>query len=185
MFDFVSALWARALLIFLLPLVVSAVAVALMQAISQRRKLKDVTPLNSRFRGYSPAMMHGVWEQLDAAGRRAEQRFLELDLVFPTLYGVALGASLLTAWRLDGVSSGAAWVVVAPVVVAVVADWLENLIHLDQLRSHVEAGEAGLSARWIRFASGATQVKLASIVLSFVLLAWLLVRAVLGASAPG
>src|SRR5690349_4113765 len=38
------------------------------------------------------------WGALDSAALRAERRFLQLDLVFPLLYGAALAFCLLMAW---------------------------------------------------------------------------------------
>ena len=82
-----------------------------------------------------------------------------MDLVFPTLYGTALAVSLVTASAMLGSPVHVAWVV-APVVVTVLADWVENLVQLDQLRNYIESGETGLVARWIHVASTATIIKL-------------------------
>lgn len=147
------------IVLFLLPSVVFMGGARVMSMISGRPTVEDQKPLNQRWFGYDTKAVNGYWSALDKPGRRAEQRFLELDLVFPTLYGTALAVSLVTASAMLGSPVHVAWVV-APVVVTVLADWVENLVQLDQLRNYIESGETGLVARWIHVASTATIIKL-------------------------
>ena len=165
--------------LLLLPIVVFVSGAWIMSRISGRRFVTGQKPLNQRL-GYDLKAVDRYWRALDRPARRAEQRFLTLDLVFPIFYGAALAASLLMASALLSGGTYAVWMVV-PVLVTVVADWVENLVQLDQLRSYIESGEAGLAAGWIRLASGATIVKLLSFSISFrallVVLALILWRA--------
>jgi hypothetical protein len=68
---------------------------------------------------------------------------------------------------------------VAPVVITVVADWAENLIHWRQLRMFL--GSEPLQSAWIQAASIATSTKLAffwvTTAMVLGLAAWLVVQA--------
>jgi len=129
-------------------------------------------PLNQRWQGYDTGAVHDYWNALGVEGRRAEQRFLELDLVFPFFYGAALVAGLMLAWATLGRPFQPAWLV-APVAIAVAADWTENLIQLDQLRAYMESGKDGLQSGWIQVSSHATSLKLLMAGGSLLLLLWL------------
>jgi hypothetical protein len=124
----------------------------------------DEEPLNRR-RHYDAAAVRDHWALFDDAGLASERHFLELDLVFPFLYGGALAASLLLVWAALGRPFSPAWIVV-PVAVTVVADWTENLVQLTQLRRFVR--HEALQGGWIAIASAATLVKLVFIVASSV-----------------
>jgi hypothetical protein len=112
---------------------------------------------------------------------RTEERFLEMDLVFPFLYGGALAASLLTAWAALGRPYNPVWIL-APLFIALLADWTENFVQIGQLQRHL-AG-IGLQDGWIQVASTATALKLsffgASWMALFLLVGRLLWRAVRG-----
>jgi len=108
----------------------------------------------------------------------AERLFLELDLVFPFLYGGALAASFLIARAAMGWTFHPASLL-APVILGVVADWTENLVQLGQLRRYCE-GQA-LQEGWIRAASTATAAKLLFLGGSYLLL--VVVAGILFASA--
>ena len=129
-------------------------------------------PLNQRWQGYDTDAVHDYWNALGVEGRRAEQRFLELDLVFPFFYGAALVAGLMLAWATLDRPFQPAWLM-APVAIAVAADWTENLIQLDQLRGYVESGKDGLHSGWIQASSHATTLKLLMAGGSLLLLLWL------------
>lgn len=144
--------------LFLLPVVVFVGGAWVISSVSGRRPLDDQKPLNQRL-GYDTKDVDRYWGALDKSARRAEQRFLEWDLLFPVFYGTALAVSLLTASATLGGRVRAAWLIV-PVVVTVVADWTENLVQLEQFRNYIEVGEKGLAGGWIRVASTATIVKL-------------------------
>lgn len=116
-------------------------------------------PLFTRLAGYSVSDVAAYWSKLGPAdhGLLAERRFLELDLVFPFVYGGTLCASLLLLWALLGRPFPAV-LPVGLVALTMLADWTENLIQLRQLGRFV-AGSS-LEADWIRWASLATSVKL-------------------------
>jgi hypothetical protein len=132
-----------------------------------------------RIGGYDAAAFDRYWNALDGEARARERYFLQLDLVFPLLYGAGLAAALFLAREALGRPLHLAWLL-APVALTVAADWTENLVHLDQARRHVEEGGAGLHPGWIQAASAATMVKLGFFTLTCVLLlglaAWLVVR---------
>ena len=156
------------LLLFFLPIFVFGGGAWIASAVSGRHAVVEQQPLNQR-PGYDTKDVAQYWGALDSSGLRAEQRFLELDLVFPTLYGLALAVSLLTISAMLRSPIHTAWLI-APVVVTVVADWIENLVQLDQLRNFIESGEKGLSAGWIHLSSTVTIVKLLFGVISFLVL---------------
>ena len=163
------------LVLFLLPAVVFKGGARVMSMVSGPHTVDGQTPLNQRWLGYDAGAAAGYWKALGEAGRlAAEPRFLELDLVFPTLYGTAFAVSLVTASAKLGCPLHVAWVI-APVVVTVIADWVENLVQLDQLRD-----VTALDPKWIRVASTATIVKLLFFSISslalIVLLLYMLLR---------
>jgi hypothetical protein len=128
----------------------------IMTEISGRELVKQQEPLNQRF-GYNVDAVHGYWQALDERARGAEVRFLELDLVFPFLYGGALATGLLLGWASLGRRFNPAWLL-APVAIALLADWTENLVQLGQLRRF--SAHKALQESWIRVASAATTTKL-------------------------
>ena len=152
-----------ALVMVALPLGVFKGGGAIMGKVSERHDLPDHAPLFMRVRGYDRNAVELYWGKLETTlGRKAldgERLFLELDLIFPFLYGAALGASLLLGWGALGKRFSAGWIV-APVALGVVADWTENLVQLRQLQRFMAAGGAGLESRWIAVASAATSVKI-------------------------
>jgi hypothetical protein len=141
--------------------------------------LGNHTPLNARFRGYTPADVHALWGALDPPARTIEQHFLELDLLFPFLYGGALATALLLAWVTLGRPVAPAWILL-PVAITVLADWTENLVQLSQLHRYMVSGEMRLQSGWIHVSSAATIVKLicftASALLVLVLGTWIACR---------
>jgi hypothetical protein len=168
----------KAIFLLALPLAIFVGGAWMMGAISNRQevqarlravaKAEDQKPLNQRA-WYDLADADRHWGALDSETRAAEQLFLELDLVFPFLYGAALATSLLLAWAALGRDFSPLWTV-APVIITVVADWTENLVQLGQLRAYARAGREALAAGWIQVASAATLVKLAFFGISSVLL---------------
>jgi hypothetical protein len=123
---------------------------------------RDALFLNLRIRGYSTRAAARHWQLLRTDGglARAERRFLQLDLLFPLVYGAAFAGGL---WLLRGALERRAdtgWLI-APVVIGVLADWVENFIQLRELDRFLR-GER-LQTGWIRIASVATIVKLISL----------------------
>lgn len=120
-------------------------------------------PLNRRFH-YGKEDAEKYWNAFkNEIG--TEQTFLEMDLVFPFLYGGALAASLLMAWAWLGRAYNPFWILL-PLFLTLLADWTENLVQLGQLKRHL-AG-IGLQDGWIQVASTATALKL-----SFFYASWL------------
>jgi len=128
------------------------------QLVTQRLQEAGLKPLNRRL-GYDLSEVRRCWGALNKSAISAEQRFLELDLVFPFVYGGAFVASLLIAWVLLGRPFNPIWFM-APVAITILADWIENLTQLNQIKRYLNDGETALEANWIRVASVATTVKL-------------------------
>ena len=152
------------------------------QRLRQSAAPEDQKPLQQRL-GYDAGAVNRHWGALDNTALRLERRFLELDLVFPFLYGAALSASSLMAWATLGRPFRPAWLM-APVAVTVLADWTENLVQLGQLRRYTEDGEAGLQPGWIRIASAATILKMSSFVGAWLFLVGLVISVIVRALRP-
>jgi hypothetical protein len=148
--------------------------------LGEKANAADRKPLNRRICGYGLADVERHWGALDRSALGIERRFLEFDLVFPTLYGAALVGALLLAWLTLGRPFHAGWLFL-PVTVTIVADWTENLAQLSQLHSYICKGKDGLQATWIHVASLATTLKLVFLIASCLLLAsmavWVVCRA--------
>lgn len=174
--------WLAALGVLLLPVVVSLAGAWVLTKASSRDLPKvrpqepagtELEPLNRRWLGYDRLDVQEYWGALEKKGAlAAEQRFLELDLIYPFVYGAAFLASLLLAWAMLDRRFHPA-LVVLPVAVSVLADWTENLVLLGQLRSFRQHA-AAIDSWSIQIASAATIVKLVSLAGSFLLLAGLL-----------
>jgi hypothetical protein len=159
-----------ALIIVLLPLVTFVAGARLMAAWTRRERVtqrlqehaapRDRKPLNQRLH-YNLGDVQRHWGALDREALTAEKQFLQLDLVFPLLYGAAFIISLLLGVRISGQAIDRAWLL-GLVTVIIVSDWTENLLQLAQLRRYLIGGAAGLEARRIAVASAATAVKLVS-----------------------
>jgi len=157
----------RALFMIALPAAVFLAGVTVMKKVTRHQGAEeracsaadpaDRKPLDQRF-GYDAEAVDRYWGTLDGA-LSSEQHFLEVDLLFPFLYGGALAASLLLAWVTLGRPFSPAWIM-APVALTVLADWTENLVQLAQLRRYSAGGAHALQAAWIRVASAATSLKL-------------------------
>ena len=118
---------------------------------------KDGKGLGLRFFGYDLEAVSRRWSVLNEDARKFEQRGLEIDLVFPFLYGGALACSLLLAWAALGRPFQPVWLIL-PVAITVVADWTENLLQLSQLRLFNHRGTAGLQSGWIQIEIGRAHV---------------------------
>ncbi|HEY3475236.1 MAG TPA: hypothetical protein VGK56_11545 [Anaerolineales bacterium] len=127
--------------------------------LDERAAPRDQTPLNMRLHGYDTTDAAQLWGILDERARDSERRFLQLDLLFPLFYGGAFLIALLRVWTDLGKPFSRVWLI-APVVIAVLTDWTENLIHLAQLELFVEKGKEGLHSVWIQIASAATTIKI-------------------------
>jgi hypothetical protein len=134
----------------------------------------DRTPLYRRLT-YDIDAVKRHWGALDSGALHSERRFLQLDLVFPFLYGAALTFSMMMAWEALGRRFNLAWVL-TPVFIMMLADWAENLLQLRQLDYYLKGGDTLLQAGWIRVASIATLVKHLSFSGASLALIWLSVR---------
>lgn len=122
-------------------------------------KQEHPRPLHQRWFGYGVDALQEYCSWFKPAGRRAEENILALTLLFPFLYGGALAASLGWIWVTLGRPFHPAWII-APLVVITMADWLENLIQLAQLRHYVSSNEQCVQSLWIQLSSLATIIKL-------------------------
>lgn len=123
----------------------------------QHAALQDQTPLNQRLH-YDTDAVQRHWGALEPVTLATERHFLELDLVFPLLYGTAFAVSLLIAWAALGRPFNPAWLI-ALIGIMIVSDWTENLVLLGQLR-HFDGEVSSLQSTWIAVASIATLLKL-------------------------
>ncbi len=156
--------------IVLLPLLVLFSGRKLLHIVSGRKlvalqlsKLKytrDRQPLDLRFRGYTADQANIHWGALGNDERLYERRFLAMDLIFAPIYSLAFLYALLLASEYLGEPLPSAWFMIL-VGTMVLADWLENAIHFQQLKRLNPQG-GGLQNNWILIASLATQIKLIS-----------------------
>jgi hypothetical protein len=186
-----------AFLLIFVPTLVIVGAAGLMSCIVHRGAVKtqlekapcskDRRPLYMRPGGYSAADVLNHWKWLDKCGLAIEEKFLKIDLLFPFFYGGVLFWASLVAWQSLGSPFPAGWFI-APLVIAAVADWTENLIQLRQIGRHKENRTRALDPSWIRFASIATKAKLAfffgSAIELVCLTIWMVVRALSLSIAP-
>ena len=140
-------------------------------------EVKDRAPLYQR--GYSTDEVARHWGALKPDGLKAERRFLVMDLVFPLVFGAAF---LMCLWML---SSLLRWQLqplwfAAPIMIMVIADWVENLVQLVQLSRYAVGGAVALQSGWIEVASMATVIKQAfsagSLLLAVVLVTCVIFR---------
>lgn len=160
-------LWARIAVIILLPIAVFFAGSFLMGWLSDGKYIekrlqelpdrKDRVPLNRRLIGYNAEALARHWKALDSTALRDERRALEIDLVFPLVYGAAFLTSFLLAWVTIG-RPFHFWRLMAPIVITIVADWTENSFLLGQLREFMDG--APLSGFSVHLASIGTTVKL-------------------------
>jgi hypothetical protein len=153
----------KALLLLLVPAALfMAGGVLMMRATGrarfrQRRKEPASRPLNFRFRGYDATAASEYWRWLGSDGLAAELRFLKADMLFPLWYGGAMMGSLYVGWLLLG-PPVSLFVLALPVLIAMAADWVENVIHIKQI-ARFRTGRS-VTAQHIRVASMATSTKL-------------------------
>lgn len=126
-------------------------------------------PLMQRWTGYKADDAKDYWQKVggsNGTGLAVERRFLELDLVYPFVYGGALLCGLLVLWSHVGRPFPVA-ILVGLVALAVLADWTENLVQLHELARFAAAETKGaVEPGWIMLASIATMTKLAALVAS-------------------
>ncbi len=175
----------KALLVLLVPVgLMLVVGIFMMRATGraqfrQRRKIPESEPLNFRMHGYDADAARAYWAWLGEAGCQAERRFLWADMLYPCWYGGLFLAGLGYAWVSLGQPISFVWLAI-PVVMALLGDWLENSLHLQQLARYT-SGQP-VQAQWIRLASLGTTTKLIFFWLSLALLAalsvWMMILAI-------
>src|SRR5919198_4249113 len=170
-----------------LPVLVYVVYVGIMWVVSdqnyatkqwrEKASRKDRTPLFARTRGYDADAVAHHWAALehDPRGLRSQRLFLQMDLFFPLFYGTALAVSIWRVWEAMG-KTFFGGLPFAFLVLAMIADWTENLTQLSQLRRFAEAGKAGLQPQRIQIASIATTTKNVFLIITAVLLIFLTYR---------
>jgi len=177
------ALIIKAIVLLLLPAVVFLLGGDLMQKLSDPGRLRDkvqedtgLKGLGLRIQGYDLAAIKAYWGalKLKPGALDAERRTLEMDLVFPFVYGAGFAVSLLLAWAALGRPFHPVWIM-APLFIAVVADWIENLIQLRQVRLFAPR-EGVLEPGWVQIASVATSVKVGLFCISYFLVVGLVAR---------
>ncbi len=99
------------------------------------------------------------WCWLTSGGRQAKSQCLTLDRLFSWLYGGALAASLCWVWMALDQPFHPGWIF-APLVIIMIADWLENLVQAAQLRHYTSPNEQYAKSLWIQLASCSTIMKL-------------------------
>jgi len=152
-----TKVFVQALIIIALPTFVFIGGDWLMSEISGRALPANQTPLGQRL-GYDADDARSHWSAFNDKALRAEQLFLELDLVYPVLYGSALAFSLFIAWTSLGKPFNSLWLV-APSIIMVLADWTENLAQLHEMKRFIANPATTLNTDWIRVASVATTLK--------------------------
>lgn len=161
-----------------LPLIAFLAGGSWMMKVTGRGDFPETTapesaPLHFRFGGYDAEEVRAYWDWLGTDGRLAELRFLELDLLFPLLYGGAILLGLFLVWNALGRPFPRRRLT-APVFVNLIADWTENLTLRHQLRRFL--GNEPIGEGWIAFAGQATTVKILCFVLAWLLLLGLTLR---------
>jgi hypothetical protein len=131
----------------------------LMTKLSNRQLTADQKPLNTRYAGYDLEAVKAYWGAFDRTNLLAEQRLLELDLIFPFLYGGTLAIGLVMAWALLGRPFHPLFIF-APICITMIADWTENSNQLQQLKAYIAEGETALQPGLIQMASIGTIIKL-------------------------
>jgi hypothetical protein len=176
-----GTLIVKAIVLLTLPLVVFVGGGYLMQRLSDPSKVRekineknDYTGLGLRCTGYNLGEVKTYWEALsdNPEALAADRRMLEIDLLFPFFYGAAFAVTLLFAWAELVRPFHPVWIL-APLFIEVVADWIENLIQLKQLK--LFTSNQALQAGWIQIASLATIVKYWLFIGSYILVIGLVV----------
>ena len=127
----------------------------------------ESVPLHFRLGGYDALEVRAYWEWLGAEGQLAELRFLNLDLLFPLLYGGTLLLGLFLLWKGLERPFPRSWML-TPVLVNLLADWTENLTLRQQLLRFL--GNETIQEGWIALAGVATTVKILCFAFTWLLL---------------
>jgi len=173
-----NQLLAKLSLVLGLPLLAFLLGGAWMMGVTERGNFPksnapECYPLHFRFGGYDAADVRAYWDCLGTEGQLAELRFLNLDLLFPLLYGGTILLALFLLWKWLGRPFPRGWLP-APVLVNLLADWTENLTLRQQLHRFLE--NEAIQEGWIHLAGLATTVKVLCFALAWLLLLSLTLR---------
>jgi fumarate reductase subunit C len=141
--------------------------------------IKDKLPLNFRIYGYNKSHASEYWRVLtsDESALKSEGKSLRLDFFFILLYGLTTIYSSWYLWNtLDKLKPLPIVLILLPIIITMIADCVENTTLLKQLEQFTKSGDEGLQYRSIRLASIATQVKLVSFVIAYLVLFWLAIK---------
>jgi hypothetical protein len=158
----------KAALIVIAPLVALAIGYVILRAMPAYdgiAQAKAGDSLQQRYQGYDVGYVEGYWRRLEGAWT-SERMLLVVDLAFPLLYGGAFAMAVLFGGATLGLHAGWLLALLAPVLIVVAADWVENLLLLTQLGQFETTRK--LSASWIRLASVATTLKFVFLGVSFI-----------------
>lgn len=154
----------RAIALVALPTVINVAGGYLIMRLSHAEEIREqlATPadqkgLGLRFLGYNSEQVASRWSKLDSRGLQSERLGLEIDLLFPFLYGATIAAALLCAWAALGRPFSLVWLI-GPVAITMIADWTENCVQFSQLRQF-DGTQNSLDSGMIQLASAATITK--------------------------
>jgi hypothetical protein len=140
----------------LLPLLILGAGFAIMGSRPAHGVVQQIAPpINTR--PYSAAEMASRWGTLaEQKALDSERYMLKVDLLFPLFYGAAFAASLwfiARGLRFQGIAT-----LMVPVLLMVLADWVENTVQLMQLARFETSKD--VSTPWLALASIATCLKM-------------------------
>lgn len=167
----------RAIALVALPTVINIAGGYLIMRLSHAEEIKkqlasapaaDQKGLGLRFLGYNSEEVASRWSKLDSSGLESERLGLEIDLIYPFLYGATIAASLLCAWAALGRPFSLVWLI-GPVAITMIADWTENCVQFSQLR-RFDGTRNSLESGVIQLASAATTTKWISLGVSSLIL---------------
>jgi hypothetical protein len=150
-----------------------------MSRVLSSSSIEDKSLLNTRIYGYNKSHVLEYWNALacDEMALNSERKSLRVDLFFPLLYGLTTIYSSWYLWNtLDKPKPLPILLFLLPMMITMIADWVENITLLKQLKQFTQNGDEGLQNRSIHLASIATQVKLVSFVIAYLLLFWLAIK---------
>ena len=179
----------QALLAFVLPVLVLFAGFALQKKVKGpsgltlaglEEKLRGVTDggdhfkahmLHKRIWGYNLKEVDAFMQKMEGDGRELYIKLLWWDLLFPLFYGLALIWGLYQGRELMDQPFHVIWCWLP--LISMIADWTENGLLLHQFLHYEEGQIQSLNAISIGVAGLATMLKMISIVVFFIFLAWL------------
>lgn len=136
--------------------------------VEEFNKCNCITPLYMRYQGYDKGEVVEFYDTLSNEDKnflQYEKKYQTLDLIFPLVYGCTLIFCIYMYASWLGRLNLLLWLI-SPVVITMLADWLENSMMLKQLHLYTKGNLSLMSEQAIAIASYATQVKIACLVVS-------------------